>query len=52
MSRERVRVRVLMYMTKWERLNNRPTRLLRDLKLSIDHIDSCYPAKPAAPIDF
>jgi hypothetical protein len=34
MSQQRVRVRVLMYMTKWERLNNRPPRLLRDLKLT------------------
>jgi hypothetical protein len=33
MSRERVGVRVLMYMTKWERLNNRPRRLIHDLKL-------------------
>jgi len=33
MSRERVRVRVLMYMTKWERLNNRPRRLIHDPKV-------------------
>jgi hypothetical protein len=34
MSQQRVRVAFLMYMTDWERFNNRPTRFLRDLKLT------------------